>query len=48
MHKADEVSSVTFSPSLNSSLSYIVSDQKVEFERAGDFRDGESGLRVAW
>jgi hypothetical protein len=48
MHKADEVSSVTFSPSLNSPLSYIVSDQKVEFKKAGYFRHGGSELRVAW
>jgi cold shock CspA family protein len=29
-------------------LSYIASDQKVEFEKAGHFRDGGSELRVAW
>jgi hypothetical protein len=29
-------------------LSYIVSDQKAEFEKAGHFRDGGSGPRVAW
>jgi hypothetical protein len=29
-------------------LSYIVSDQKAEFQEAGHFRHGGSELRVAW